>query len=204
MNRAGLAHLVPRAFATLGLGGGLLVASCGAPSPASDASRLRAEGVVADDGVGLTMACVPSGIEICFNAVDDNCNGVIDEGCGVATGVLQFTIAWGDSPADVDLVVTDPKGARIHEGAREAPSGLRLDKDCPGEDGCYGQNIENVVFEGLDPPKGKYLVEVKLGETRGARLPVEVRFGARVGSRTFSGRLALEASQKRGFSFELR
>lgn len=180
----------------------------GAGSAEPKGPRLAAPGVVAGEGVELEAACVPSGPELCFNAVDDNCNGVIDEGCGVATGVLQFTIAWGDSPADVDLVVTDPTGARVGESTRRAPSGLRLDRDCPREeDGCHGQNVENVVFDGPEPPRGVYKVEVRLEDARGASLPVKVRLGVRVGRTTSSARLELqpgEGKSRRELRFELR
>jgi len=32
------------------------------------------------------------GPEICGNAIDDNCNGIIDEGCGLRTGKVQFEV----------------------------------------------------------------------------------------------------------------
>src|SRR5262245_60015364 len=103
-----------------------------AKSPASDLKATKVETY----GMQLVQACVPTGPEICFNAVDDNCNGVIDEGCGSCTGVLQFAVAWGDSAADVDLIVTDPLGARIFEGNPTTPSGFRLDHDCPRDAEC--------------------------------------------------------------------
>jgi len=46
-------------------------------------------------------ACTPTGPELCFNATDDNCNGIIDEGCGLRTGLVQFAIAWDEPKADV-------------------------------------------------------------------------------------------------------
>src|SRR5207248_45794 len=93
-------------------------------------------------GVSLESACTPTGPELCFNANDDNCNGVLDEGCGMQTGPLQFMIAWGDSAADVDLVVTDPNGTRASTGGRSGSATLHLERDCPS-DGCHGQNVEN-------------------------------------------------------------
>jgi hypothetical protein len=183
-----------------------LAAACGAPLAAnSPGSNVVAKNVVTSDGVVVTSACTPTGPELCFNANDDNCNGVIDEGCGAGTGVLQFMIAWGDSPADIDLSVVDPNGSKVHKSNRSASSGLQLEKNCP-EDGCHGQNVENVFFEGNEPPRGKYIVEVKLVDPHGAELPVRAHLSARVGNRTFAMDLTLApggAQEKHGFTFEL-
>src|ERR1700733_1512749 len=65
---------------------GVLSLSCAstvrAKGPASDVVTAN---LVAPAGVTLAQACTPTGPELCFNAVDDNCNGVIDEGCGLET-----------------------------------------------------------------------------------------------------------------------
>ena len=80
-------------LATLGLG------CLGAPRVATIAPR-DLEGPSAS---ALREACTPSGIERCFDAVDDNCDGAIDEGCGLMTGLLQFVIAWPVASADVTV-----------------------------------------------------------------------------------------------------
>ncbi|HVH45129.1 MAG TPA: hypothetical protein VM925_22405 [Labilithrix sp.] len=184
----------------------LLAAACGpSPSAAAPGSNVVAKNVSAAPGVVVTAGCTPTGPELCFNASDDNCNGVIDEGCGASTGVLQFMIAWGDSPADVDLIVADPSGARITKSNRTTPSGLQLEKNCP-DDGCHQQNVENVYFDGVEPARGRYVVEVKLVDPRGAELPVKVHLSARVGSRTWAMDLTLSPGQgqdRQGFSFDL-
>jgi tRNA (guanosine-2'-O-)-methyltransferase len=184
----------------------LALVGCG-PSlpPLAPGSNLVAKNVVTSDGIVVNSACTPTGPELCFNATDDNCNGVIDEGCGVGTGVLQFVVAWGDSPADLDLAVTDPNGGKVHKSSRSSSAGLQLEKNCP-EDGCHGQNVENVFFDGAEPPRGKYTVEVKLVDPHGAELPVKARLSARVGNRTYAMDLVLApggAQEKHVFSFEL-
>jgi hypothetical protein len=183
----------------------LALLSCGPTSPGAASPSVSAKNVVTSEGVVVTSACTPTGPELCFNATDDNCNGVIDEGCGVGTGVLQFMIAWGDSPADVDLVVIDPTGAKINKTSRGSSSGLQFEHNCP-EDGCHGQNIENVYFDGPEPPHGKYVVEVRLADAKGAELPVKIHLSARVGARTYAMDLAMSPNNgqdKQGFSFEL-
>ena len=184
----------------------VLVAACGPQLPANaPGSNLLAKNVVTSDGVAVTSACTPTGPELCFNASDDNCNGVIDEGCGVGTGVLQFMVAWGDNPADIDISVTDPNGAKVHKSNRSTPTGLQLEKNCP-EDGCHGQNMENVFFDGNEPARGKYIVEVRLVDPHGGELPVRAHLSARVGNRTFAMDLTLApggAQEKQGFTFEL-
>lgn len=160
-------------------------------------------------GVTLVDACTPTGPELCFNAVDDNCNGVIDEGCGEPTGLLQFTIAWAAQAPDVNIVVTTPDGEKVPgEHGPSSPSGFHLDRDCPGRhEDCHGQNEENVYFEGLDPPHGHYVVDVVLADSNGADPPVHVRFGARLGSRVVGFDVDLTAgddsSKKKTFSFDV-
>src|SRR6185295_7689337 len=152
----------------------LLVAAlvaCGPSSPGAQTpgSNVVAKNMATSEGVTITSACTPTGPELCFNANDDNCNGLIDEGCGVGTGVLQFMIAWGDSSADVDISVVDPNAVRVSKSTRSTPSGLQLEKNCP-DDGCHQQNAENVYFDGTEPVRGRYIVEVKLADARGAEL----------------------------------
>jgi tRNA (guanosine-2'-O-)-methyltransferase len=182
--------------------------SCGprAPAKVSPPAALESSHLTAPPGSTLVEACTPTGVELCFNAIDDNCNGVIDEGCGEETGVLQFTIAWGASPADVNLVVVTPASERVpNDHARSTPGGFRAARDCPGEDGCSGQNIEDVAFDGLGPPRGHYSVEIALADLHGADAPVRVRFGARLGGKVvgFDVDLSPGDEAQKTFSFDL-
>jgi hypothetical protein len=187
----------------LGLGLGLV--GCG-PSGVPAKSSLEILGpkhVSTPAGVSFSSVCTPTGNELCFNAIDDNCNGIIDEGCGLGTGVMQFEIAWGDSQAEVELVVTDPAGDRLTDANRSTPSGLHLDRVCP-KDGCHGQNVVNAFFEGADPPAGHYSVEIKLVDPHGATLPEKVQFAWKVGGRTSGTELSIASpDDKKEFSFEL-
>lgn len=178
------------------------IVACGGPAEPSKTPEGLTAKVEAPPGVQLAQACTPSGPELCFNAIDDNCNGVLDEGCGLQTGILQFMIAWGDNASDIDLRVTDPSGARVFGASRASPNGLRLDRDCPSET-CQGQNVENVFFDGAEPARGRYKVEVLLTDLHDAVAPVSVRFGARIGSRSYSAELSLGKGERKTFTFEL-
>jgi tRNA (guanosine-2'-O-)-methyltransferase len=150
-------------------------------------------------------SCVTTNPERCFDARDDNCNGLIDEGCGVETGAVQFIIAWEEASADVDLLVTDPRG-ELAEPGRLTQSGLTSSRNCPGANAeCNGQNYENVYLEGNEPLPGRYEVRVRLDELGEARLPLRVTLGARVGSKSYVGAVVLPSeSAERKLVFELR
>jgi hypothetical protein len=162
------------------------------PAEAADAKAVR---TLKADGMTPVLACIPTGPERCFDAIDDNCNGIIDEGCGIPTGALQVVLAWYDSGADADLALVTPQGFRVHETMRQK-DGFRLDRDCPTE-ACNGQNVETIVFDGAELPKGVYVVEVKLGSLGTATFPVRGRLGVRVGSRTFGAEVELSLKNDR-------
>ncbi len=116
------------------------------------------------DGVSTAWGgCInevrPAAAEVCANGLDDNCNGMVDEGCPppsttcptgqprcggvccaageacaanicVGNGQLRFTLTW-DVMADLDLHVVPPCGTEIYYG-RLSSCGGTLDRDsCP-------------------------------------------------------------------------
>ena len=140
--------------------------------------------------------CVPLAYEICFNALDDNCNGALEEGCGVPAGVVQFMIGWDAQRADVDLNVTDPNGELIEAG-RIVQSGLIKGRDCPGRrQECGGVNLENVFLEGNKAPtRGVYRVSVALESLAGEQPPIWVNLSARLGARRLAFEIRLMAPE---------
>jgi tRNA (guanosine-2'-O-)-methyltransferase len=179
-----------------------------AKEPAAASNDVSTRNLEAPQGTTLVEACTPTGPELCFNAIDDNCNGVIDEGCGSRTGPLQFEIAWDAAEAEVNLSVTTPEGDTIpSQQTQAAPTGFHMDRDCPGKEGCGGQNVDNIYYDvsAGDPPRGHYVVKIALGELHGAQPPIRVRFGARLGARTvgFDVSLAPGEDEKKSFSFDV-
>lgn len=141
--------------------------------------------------------CVPSNVEICFNALDDNCNGAIDEGCGTPGGVVQFMIAWDSARADVDLNVSDPNGELIEAG-RISQSGLIKGRDCPGRrQECGGVNIENVFLEGSKAPtRGTYRLGISLEKLNGEEPPIWVTLSCRLGTRHAAYEIRLNEAEE--------
>ena len=93
---------------------------------------------------------------------------------------MQFTIAWSASAADVNLTLLAPGDEQLPPKSgrdRLTKSGFHLDRDCPGDDGCGGQNVENIYFDGPEPPRGHYEVGAVLVDAHGADSPVLVHFG---------------------------
>ena len=120
--------------------------------------------VVVGTAQTYTASCNPNAPEV-LNGIDDNCNGMVDEGY-VGTGTLQFALSWSTT-ADLDLHVYDPNGFEIdyEDGKRMSPSGGQLDRDDRGacyteEDPIVTDNSENVFWAG-NPPGGHYSVHVQ-------------------------------------------
>lgn len=168
----------------------LLVVACGAgpaPSPATAAAG--------SGEAPLAGATTPTAPETCANALDDNQNGLIDEGCGLPLGLVQFLAGWGAGKADVDLRVIDPNGDLIEVG-RVARSGLTKDRDCPGRGTeCQGANLENVYLAEGEPVKGEYRLRVRLESLGGESPPIRVTLGTRLGPLTRSFEVQLETPE---------
>ncbi len=94
------------------------------------------------------------------NALDDDCDGVIDDGCGYGTGFIQVTASW-DTGADIDLYVTGPLGDTLSFQRPSTPAGARVDHSGRGD--CTAMpnpQIENIRWVGQRPTGGIYEVEL--------------------------------------------
>jgi hypothetical protein len=174
----------------LGLAFCLLLAACGASKPPAAALPEPSGG-----GATLASATTATSPEVCANAADDNQNGLIDEGCGLSLGLVQFLAGWGAPKADVDLRVVDPNGDLIEVG-RVARSGLTKDRDCPGRGTeCQGKNLENVYLAEGEPLKGEYRLRLRLESLGGETPPIRVTLGARLGGASRSYEVLLETPE---------
>jgi hypothetical protein len=109
----------------------------------------------------VEVKCAYGTYEEC-NAIDDDCNGVIDDECGYESGAIQITVGW-NSGADIDLYVTDPSGATVYynEEHKRSPFGGHLDHDARGNCRREQKNprIENAYWP-APARAGKYRVEL--------------------------------------------
>lgn len=149
--------------------------------------------------------------ELCWDGVDNNCDGQIDEGCPYKTGVLQFIIAWKVA-VDLDLHVQGPDGKEVNWGKREIGNGLNLDKDCHGmkngADDCPDGKVENVFFQtGTPVLKGHYKVWVEMFDNRGQSKDalIPFTFGGKAGTHVFAVPFFIknQKGSKLEFSFDV-
>jgi outer membrane protein OmpA-like peptidoglycan-associated protein len=160
----------------------------------AQADRHEYEGAIHGDEqvkAGFTTHCTPSGSDDCYDAIDNDCDGLYDVGCGYQSGALQWTLAWrtGD---DLDLHVIGPDGVHVwYRNKKGGPAGLELDVDCLGQFGsnCLAQNVENIFTpRSTRPMEGTYRgwVEVyRAVETDDAGRVVEAMLGGRLAGKTF-------------------
>lgn len=157
--------------------------STGAEVPALVPPPRAQEPVLLPGTTRMDVTCAEASTEQC-NALDDNCNGVIDEGCGYATGPIQITMAW-NSVADLDLYVTDPAGETLSysEESRRLASGGHLDHDARGD--CRPEQthtrIENAYWAGPRVPSGEYKVAVAYWGPCGNPAPTTATLSLAVG-----------------------
>ncbi len=149
---------------------------------------------------GFTFDCHPDGADVCFDAIDNDCDGLYDVGCGYQSGALQWTLAWrtGD---DLDLHLIGPDGAHVFfRNKKGGAAGLVLDVDCLGSFGnnCLAQNVEN-IFTPRDkkPMEGTYRgwVEVFNAVAGDAGRTVEAMLGGRLAGKTYRMPMTLQAQR---------
>lgn len=153
----------------------------------------------------FSRVCTPTGEEVCFDGLDNDCDGVVDNACGYAPGALQWTLTWGTGD-DLDLHAIGPDGRHVFFGQRRGgASRLALDVDCRGQfgGGCLAGNVENIftprdqrpvegtyrawveVFQALDGPPDRVIQAMLGGRLGGKSYRIPLRLVAQRGVRTF-------------------
>jgi len=170
-----------------------------AAKKAADAHEFS--GVVHGDQVmrdAFTMACTPSGKDVCNDGIDNDCDGEYDLGCGYESGSLQWTLAWS-SDDDLDLHVIGPDGEDVSNTHRKGgASGLAMDLDCAGVGCAGGGHVENVFLpRDRKPGDGTFRVVVEMHHAMAsgddAGRVVKATLGGRIGGRTFRVPISLQA-----------
>ncbi len=127
-------------------------------------------------------------VEESCNALDDDCDGVIDDGCEYGSGLIQVTASW-DTGADIDLYITGPLGDTLSFQRPSLPSGGRLDHAGRGDCAASLPNpqVENARWVGSRPIEGIYEIEIHYwGECIGSGGPTNVTISVAV-SRQVAG-----------------
>ncbi|HSC87650.1 MAG TPA: hypothetical protein VLC09_10285 [Polyangiaceae bacterium] len=169
---------------------GVLFVGCASPPPAAPPSPLEPVGVRAlslSDGTGP---------ERCFNARDDNGNGLFDEGCGVEQSEIAFFLAWEDPTIDFDLHVGGPSGEVARVGTR-TQDGLAKLNECPDEgQACRSRTFESVEWDGSERVAGRYTVRVRLEDGAGSPSPRVAFLGIKLGGLARSYELTFPEGQR--------
>ncbi len=108
----------------------------------------------------IVRDCLGAGEESC-NAIDDDCDGVIDQGCGYGAGLMQITVAW-NTGSDLDLYVRVPSGETLSFQRRTSAEGGRIDHSGRGDcdPSIPNPRVENLRWMRGRPEPGNYEVQV--------------------------------------------
>jgi hypothetical protein len=150
------------------------------PAPVVTVPTITANVSVPTGVTVIEQQCIQGSAEQC-NGLDDNCNGVIDEGCGYQTGNIQVTAAWNSS-SDIDLHVIDPMNEEIYYAHRNSSSGGVLDRDANAACSVAPPTVENVYWS-AQPPHGTYrirLVAYDMCRTAATPVTLSIAVGGRI------------------------
>jgi tRNA (guanosine-2'-O-)-methyltransferase len=150
------------------------------PAPVVTVPTITANVSVPTGVTVIEQQCIQGSAEQC-NGLDDNCNGVIDEGCGYQTGNIQVTAAWNSS-SDIDLHVIDPMNEEIYYAHRNSSSGGVLDRDANAACSVAPPTVENVYWS-AQPPPGTYrirLVAYDMCRTAATPVTLSIAVGGRI------------------------
>jgi hypothetical protein len=133
---------------------------------------------LAEGTAKVDAGCDAGMTEIC-NALDEDCDGQLDEGCDWAAEALQVVARW-NTKADIDLYVVGPDGAEHGGGTAEGTTRHDGDGAC-GEGDVDARSRLAAVGIDEEPARGRYTVEVVRADPCGTEGPTTVSVSVAAG-----------------------
>ncbi len=142
-----------------------------------------------------SMVCLPQPGEVCGDGIDDNCNGLVDEGCRSELTRPGFVAAWRAPGAAVEALLFEPSGElAAAAGDPEAPFEWVTSSSSLAQGGYQAFLLR--AGDSIEATPGRYRLRIVLRRMSNLPGPVRVFVTARLGSQAHHEQVELVALEQ--------